>query len=261
VYKHHSESIKIITDKLKARKDVKAVILAGTIAQGFEDESSDIDLLIVVDDKDFKSRRENYDLKMIDKESAVYDGGYIDAKYISQEYIRQVGIKGSDAARYAFKDAKILYSKIDNLQSLINAAVKYPSEDKNKRIKAFCSQMTAWCWYACEGLKENNRYLLNYSISNAVLFGGRAILAKSEVLYPYHKWFMKVLGETQAKPGDLMENIKGLMKEPTKSDIICFRDSILEFLGVDKKTLKWPDYFVIHNEMNWLYQDTPIADI
>ena len=261
MFKHHSESIKLITEKLKSRKDVKAVILVGTIAQGFENDSSDIDLLIVVGEKDFKTRKANNELKMIDKESAVYEGGYIDAKYVSLEYIRQVAIKGSDASRYAFKDAKILFSKIDNLQSVLNDAVRYPSGEKTARINAFCSEMLAWCWYACEGLKENNKYLLSCSIPNVILFGGRAVLVRNELFYPYHKWFMKILEEAPVKPADMMMRIKELLRNPTKSDIILFRDSVLDFLGVDRHKLKWSEYFVMHNEMNWLYPETPIADI
>jgi predicted nucleotidyltransferase len=261
VYKHHSESIKVITEKFKKRKDVRAVILVGTIAQGFDNKFSDIDLLIVVSEKDFKTRKDNYDLKMIDKESAVYEGGYIDAKYISLRYIKQVALKGSDAARYAFRDAKILYSRINDLQDIINTAVRYPIEHKNKRINEFCSQMMAWCWYACEGIRDNNRYLMSCAVPNVVLFAGRAILAYNEMLYPYHKWFMKVLEDAPLRPDDMIVLINGLLTDPSKGGVICFRDYILDYVGVDKRDLKWTDSFVIHNEMNWLYMDTPIADI
>jgi len=115
MYKHHSDSIRNVTEKLKKRQEVKAIILVGTIAQGFEDASSDIDLLIVLDEEEFQKRRDEKKVLFFDKESVTYEDGYIDGKYISLEYIRQVSQRGSDAARYAFIGAKILYSQIDGL--------------------------------------------------------------------------------------------------------------------------------------------------
>ena len=261
MYKHHSDSIKKITEKLKIRESVKAILLVGTIAQGFEMESSDIDLMIIVDEKEFQTKRRNNELKLYDNDCTDYNGGYIDGKYTSLEYIKQVALKGSEAARYAFKDAKILYSEIEELQSLIRSAIRYPVEEKSKRIRAFCSQMIAWCWYANEAIKENNKYLLNFSVPNVILFGGRAILSLNETLYPYHKWFMKVLEEIPVKPDDMMMQINGLLSNPSKGEIIRYCDSILEFVGLDKNKIDWADEFVTNNEMNWLYLKTPIIDI
>ncbi len=261
MYKHHSDSIRNVTEKLKKRQEVKAIILVGTIAQGFEDASSDIDLLIVLDEEEFQKRRDEKKVLFFDKESVTYEGGYIDGKYISLEYIRQVSQRGSDAARYAFIGAKILYSQIDGLNSLLEAAIRYPVEEKNKRIELFCCHMIAWCWYANEALRENNWYLISSSIPNIALFAGRAILALNETLYPYHKWFTKVLRETAVKPPELLMQISAMISNPSKEKIDELETTVLDFLGLDKRKLNWADNFILQSEMNWLYVSTPISDI
>ena len=48
-----------------------------------------------------------------------------------------------------------------------------------------------------------------------ILFGGRLILAHNEILYPFHKWFMRVLGSAPNKPEWLMECIDDLASAPT----------------------------------------------
>ena len=72
MYKHHSDSIRNVSGKLKKRQEVKAVILVGTIAQGFEEASSDIDLLIVVDEEEFEKRRNEKQVLFFDRESVTY---------------------------------------------------------------------------------------------------------------------------------------------------------------------------------------------
>ena len=84
------------------------------------------------------------------------------------------------------------------------AIARYPVEDKAARIRRFYAQFEAWAWYAGEALRLDNAYLLGVSIDKLVLFGGRLILAHNEQLYPYHKWFLRVLETVPDRPAGLM---------------------------------------------------------
>ena len=54
MYQHHREAIETITRKLKTREDILGIIVAGSVAHGFENEASDIDLMLVLSDEDYE---------------------------------------------------------------------------------------------------------------------------------------------------------------------------------------------------------------
>jgi hypothetical protein len=103
--------------------------------------------------------------------------------------------------------------------------------------------------------------LLDYSIVNMVLFGGRMILAYNQRLYPYHKWFIKVLHSVDNRPLDLFKKIDSLIQNKTKDDIEAFHKCVLEFTDWGVSGISWPSQFMMDSELNWLDGAAPIADI
>lgn len=78
---------------------------------------------------------------------------------------RQVAERGSEPARFAFQDARVLFTRIPDLDSLVRAAARYPVESKTERMRRFRAQLDAWHWYAHEALRHTNHYLLTLSLS------------------------------------------------------------------------------------------------
>jgi hypothetical protein len=67
---------------------------------------------------------------------------------------------------------------------------------------SFYSQIIVYHWYIGEAEKRNDTYLTRRSAVDLVLFCGRLILAHNQMLYPYHKWFMRQLDKAPDKPDD-----------------------------------------------------------
>jgi predicted nucleotidyltransferase len=260
MFKHHAETIDNILVKLRATKGVQAVLLGGSIAHGFESKDSDVDIMIVVSDEEHEGRLARSDIMFYDLESCTYPGGYIDGKYISPGFMRLVARKGSEPARFAFQGAKILWSEIDSLRQLLEDIVVYPVQEKAIKIHRFRAQLDAWQWYCHEAIRKQNRYLLNHSVSNVILFGGRLILALNETFYPYHKWFLRVLSSVPLKPDGLMADIGHLLNKPTSRTIDQFCKVIIEFVDWGCDGLDFANDFVLTNELNWISGNTPIAD-
>jgi len=258
---HHKNTIQKITNKLKAREDILAILVCGSIAHGFETTASDVDLMLVISDSEHKKRSKTGDIHYFETESCTYENGYIDGKYISRVFMKEVAEKGSEPARFAFKGSFATYSSIEDISGLIKTITRYPVEKKNENIARFYAQFEAWKWYCEEALKQNNLYLLNHSISNFVLFSGRLILATNETLYPYHKWFLKVLDQVKDKPDELMEPIQTLLKEPTQEHISKLYHLIKEFRNWEVSELHWPVLFMKDSELNWLNGCVPVADL
>lgn len=261
MHKHHEDTIRNVIKRFEKQKGVIALLVGGSIAHGFAGEKSDVDIMIIVSEEDYKRRMESGDMLYFDKEDCTYDEGYVDGKYVSIEFLKKVAEKGSEPARFAFADALICFSKMEGLEELLNAITKYPKEHKDVLIKRFYAQLGAWKWYCFEAIKHNNRYLLEHSVSNMVLFGGRMILVYNQKLYPYHKWFLKVLQNVEKKPNDLINKINDLLEYKTEEKIEDYYKCILEFTDWGLSEVNWPRQFMIDSELNWLDGAVPIADI
>ncbi|RCW54615.1 MULTISPECIES: nucleotidyltransferase domain-containing protein [Halanaerobium] len=261
MYQHHKKTLENLKNKIIENTDIKALLLCGSIAHGFERESSDLDVLFIVSKEDYLTRKNIGKLTYFDPELAVAPTEYIDGKYISLEFMEKVAERGSEPARFAFEGAEIIFSRIADLAGLLAKITVYPVKEKQDKIERFYAQFEAWKWYAEEAIKLNNQYLLNRAVNNLVLFGGRLILAENECLYPFHKWFLRVLAEIEDKPDQLMKTIDDLMAIPDQKLVEKFYQVIKTYKNWVDTDINWPHQFMLDTELTWLEDKTPVADL
>lgn len=261
MYNHHKLAIETITNKLKQREDVLGIIIGGSVAHGFAAENSDIDLMLVMSEENYKKALEEENFNYYETEATPYKGGYVDGKCTSVDFIKKTAARGSEPAKFAFKDAFVSYSKIEGLEQLVSEASRYPVERKLENMEKFYAQFEAWRWYFYEGVKRNNEYLITTAISNYVLFAGRLVLTYNETLYPYHKWFFKVLEGVEKKPENLIEQMNKVIKEKSEEAVELLFNSIVNFHTWSSTTKEWPVRFMQDSELNWLIGNVPVADI
>ncbi len=261
MYPHHIASIDNITAHFHRDAETLALLLGGSIAHGFETPGSDVDVMIVVSDAAHAERTARGDLHFFSRDLCTYDAGYVDGKYVARSFLARVAASGSEPARFAFQGARVLLSRIGDLAPRLGAIARYPVEDKAARIHRFYAQFEAWAWYAGEALRLDNAYLLGVSVSKLVLFGGRLILAHNEQLYPYHKWFLRVLDGVPDRPGDLMARIADLYASPSADHVKAFYETIVSFRTWNSGGASWPVQFVADSELNWLDGPPPIDDL
>jgi predicted nucleotidyltransferase len=195
MHPHHAQSIQNVKEYFQRDPEVLALLLSGSIAHGFQSESSDVDIMIFVSEDDYQKRFQAGQLTFFNTDLCTYEGGYVDGKYLNLNFLKQVSARGSEPARFAFEGSQVLFSKIEGFEEDICKIIEYPIEEKAERIKRFYAQLEAWHWYCGEALRKGNQYLLGTAISKMILFGGRLILAHNEMLYPYHKRFFASFGE------------------------------------------------------------------
>jgi len=261
MHTHHIESIQRVTEYFERDPEVLALLLGGSIAHGFETAASDIDILIFVSEADYQKRFAENRIHFFNTELTTYEGGYVDGKYSTQAFVKQVITKGSEPARFAFAGSQILFSKIDGFEEEVRKAAEYPVADQAERIKRFYAQFEAWHWYCGEALRLQNQYLLGTSISKFILFSGRLILAHNELLYPYHKWFLKVLEGAKDGPTGLLENIHALNEKPSAENIETLYEQVKTFRPWIEGDFSWPTQFMLDSELNWLDGKTPVEDV
>jgi hypothetical protein len=154
-----------------------------------------------------------------------------------------------------------LFSRVKGFEEEICRIADYPVSEKAQRIKRFYAQFEAWHWYCGEALSKQNQYLLGTAVSKLILFGGRLILAHNEMLYPYHKWFLKVLEGAKEKPSDLMACIQTLTETPKAETVEAFYETVKTFRPWSENPYHWPVQFLLDSELNWIDGRTPVDDL
>ena len=259
--KHHQDSINKFLKIYQNEQSILAILLSGSIAHGFAKADSDIDIILILSSDEFTKRKNANKLAFSLWDICDYEGGYIDCKVVDLQFLEIVAARGSDPARYAFTHNKILFSRIENLsEDLINIS-KYPVNQIDERRKRFASQLLAWKWYYGEAIKKGNKYLVFLSIQKIVLFGCRIILNENELLFPYHKWMLKVVEKSSRKPLRLMEKINLLLENHSLEKVNEFCEEILKFINYNDKSVDWPNYFLRDSEQNWINYEPPVDDI
>lgn len=259
--KHHEEAIEKFLDSYTKDETILAILLGGSIAHGFSVSDSDIDAIIIVNSEEYLKRKEQNKLAFSLWDICTYENGYIDCKVNDLNFLYKIKESGSDAARYAFSDNKILYSKVEGLQELLKDIAKFSEDQRDERRRRFASQLLAWKWYYSEALKKKNKYLVYLAIQKLVLFSSRIVLNENHLLYPYHKWMLKVLETAENKPTDLMKKIDDLFDNHTLEKVNSYCDEIFAFINFSEKTVDWPNYFLRDSEQNWLEHEAPIDDL
>ena len=258
---HHLETIERVKAHFEPDPEVRAVMLGGSLAHGFARPDSDVDIQIVISESDHAKRLESGALTFFNRELSTYPEGYVDGKYTTAEFIGHVAERGSEAARYAFSGAQIIFTRDESISDLIASAARYPVADKVERIGRYFAQLEAWHWFVGEAVRHDNAYLLNLAIQKLVLFGGRLILTHNEVLYPYHKWFLRVLEGVPNRPTDLMDRIAAMYMRPGLETAEAFYQCVRGFRAWEEPAQFWPNQFMLDSELNWMIGPTPIDDL
>lgn len=261
MHPHQRETIQRTIAHFEADKSVEALLLGGSLAHGFGNEQSDVDVMIVVPDEEFTQRKETGATCFFSRELCTYPEGYVDGKYVSRRFLERVRERGSEPARFAFQDAQVLFARTTGWEDLLRQIATYPRAEKAARLWRFQAQFEAWHWYCGEALKRGNLPLLRTAVSKLTLFAGRIVLAHNERLYPFHKWFLRVLADVPDKPPRLLEMIERLADAPTRERIEAFAATIKGWRTWEISHATWPAQFMRDSEQNWVEQPAPVDDI
>lgn len=259
---HHDASIRNLIVEFERDRSVLALLLGGSLAHGFAKPDSDIDVAIVVSPTQFQQRQQDGKLHYNNRTMCMYSG-YIDGKYMDVEFLRLVAAKGSEPARYAFKDCRILFSRIDGLENLLTEIVRYPSTQCSERTARFIAQLLAWRWYYSEAVRQQNPYLIFLALQKITLFSCRIVLTQNQMLYPYHKWLLRVAESAPRRPDGFPNNIKKMLTEHSWEKVDAYCRDIIAFAGANfaDSDAIWPTRFMKDTELKWMTEESPIDDL
>jgi len=258
---HHRATIDRAVARLRRREDVRAVLVGGSIAHGFATDTSDVDLMIVVDEDDWQRRLAAGDVTELDLESPTWEGGYVDMKYTSVGFIRDVAERGNETARFAFAAVIVAWSAVDGLDELLRAAARYPIEGQAERIRAFHAQLEYWHWLFGEADRSGNAFVRALAAPNLVLFAGRLVLAHNATLYPGYKWLLHVLRDIPEQPAGLTAAIGAVLERPDRASVDALHELVAGLRDWDPDPHGWGSRFMLDTELAWMRGQPAIADL
>ncbi|MFY0607163.1 MAG: nucleotidyltransferase domain-containing protein [Cyclobacteriaceae bacterium] len=261
ILQHHQKAIDNLTEEYQSDPKYLALIIGGSVAKQCARPDSDVDFMIVATEDEYARRIAVGDLFINRTDLCDYVGGYVDGKVINMQYLSDVAEKGNEPSRAAFDGAFLAYSRVDQLESLLDKIAHYPESGHNERIKSFYAMAFIQNWLMGEANRHDNVYTKARAASQLALFASRLILAHNRVLYPYHKWMLHYLEKCERKPKDFLKNIEVLLKEPNSKNANKLFQSIQEFenWGVtDHQAYMW---FMEKVEWRWMSETTSLEDL
>ena len=96
--------------------------------------------------------------------------------------------------------------------------------------------------------------------SQLALFAGRLILAHNRRLFPYHKWFPRVLESVADKPEGFMERFDNLLNEPQADHANALFEAVRDFQDWGVSDLDAYTWFMTDVEWAWMSGNTPMED-
>jgi hypothetical protein len=260
---HHADAVIHLRDRLADDPDVLALLLGGSLAHGFAGELADGDYVVVVTAEEHRRREATGRLTEAGVEGCTYPGGYTDGKFVDVELLRAVAERGSEPARFAFQDARFVIERDPAVRALVGEIVRYPVDGVDDRIERFTAQLLAWQWFHGEALGKQNRYLELLAMQKLTLFSCRIVLAANRLLYPYHKWMLRVTESAPRRPPGLVDDLHRLLDAPSAELVDRLVRTLVDFAGLDRAELErtWGGYFLRDNELTWVSGCTPIDDL
>ena len=186
MYRHHEESLKIMEDYFRKRKEVIALIFGGSVAKGMERPDSDLDAMVIVPDAYYETLlEENRTAETIDG-LCTYEGGYFDVKYMTKDYLRAAAERGSEPTRNSFIGSRVLFSSDPEIEGLVEAIPVFQEKEMEEKILSFYSDLMLnynYFWKCCapEG------YMRARTASEIVYCIYRLILQENRVLFPCNR--------------------------------------------------------------------------
>jgi predicted nucleotidyltransferase len=260
---HHERAIEKTISHYGADPHVLAVVLGGTLARGTQKESSDVDVMVILDEPGYEHHRQQNRLAECLGHLCDYPGGYVDTKFFPVDYLTSAAERGSEPTRNSFLGARAIFTRDPGIEPVLVQIGRYPEHERDDKILSFFAMLSLSSGYFWgEANKCNAAYLKTRTVSDIVLFACRLILAHNRVLFPSHKRMLEALDTAAEKPADMRLRIDAFLQSPTDDTLKALVEPVKSFrdwtAGKDFSAIV--SRFVEDNEQWWWNHRPNIAE-
>ena len=262
-YPHHKSSLEKYIEKIKIHEEVLAVILSGSLAKGIEKENSDIDVYLVIEDKAYETVDKEMKYCVTDHDICDYERGYIDAKLISLQFLKEAAIYGSEPVRSSFTGSYVVFSRLPEIEKIVDSIPVFQENGWEERCRSYYAQIRVWGDYMYHNaIGKGNVFLAHRAVDEMVLFAGKYILCVNKVLFPCFKTMMEAVKACEKKPENFVAISEDVLQNPTKEKVKQYTKMMKAFATVGK--VDFPkeavSIFIKDSEWNWMKGTPSLED-
>lgn len=226
MYKHHEESINNMMDYFKKQGAV-ALILGGSVAKGTARADSDLDGIVILTEEEYQCKEKNHATTETVNGLCTYEGGYFDIKYMTKQYLKELAKKGSEPARNAFCQARILFSNDAEINEILPLIPVFQKEEKAEKLLSFYSDfwMNYYYFLKCCSLEG---YMKMRTIAEIIYASYRMILQEHEILFDCNRRLEEQVKSISNDTTELVTLAGKLEKSQDMQDADAFVEKFLK---------------------------------
>ncbi|MDE7322173.1 MAG: nucleotidyltransferase domain-containing protein [Lachnospiraceae bacterium] len=223
MYKHHEESLENLKNYFSGREEVIAVIFGGSVAKGCERPDSDLDAMVVVTDTAYALRvQRNMTAETIEGH-CTYEGGYFDIKYMTKSFLEDAAKKGSEPARNAFINARVLFTKDADIPQLVEKIPIFQKQEKEEKMRSFYADFWLNYYYFLKSCPLDG-YMKLHAVNEVLYSIYRMVLQEHEILFPCNRR----LEESVERISEMTAKLASLGKKAAKSQELSDVDAFVD---------------------------------
>ena len=186
MYQHHIESIEKMKNYFAGKEEVIALIFGGSVAKGCEREDSDLDAMVVISDDNYAERISRNATAETINDLCTYEGGYIDVKYMTKQFLKDAAEKGSEPARNAFVKAQVLFTKDAEIADIVAKIPVFQENEKAEKMLSFYSDFWLNYYYFLKSCPVDG-YIKLHATNEVIYSIYRMILQQNNILFPSNR--------------------------------------------------------------------------
>jgi len=250
---HHEDSIARYVRRIREVDGVRGVIVHGSVTNRNERPDSDVDLFLLLTDEAFDDHVRQGRLSYVDREGISYEGGYYDIKVINREYLRAAADHGDEPTRASFLNARVAWSRADDLEELVAAIPKLSPAEWDRRMASFIAQVRLQGGYFLKQADQlDNTFLLHHAAVHLVGAGGRALLALNQTLYQGQKYLEQTLVSLPRIPDGYQDHAAAVLDHPSAAAGAAYCELLEAYHPWPLEQERTLSTFVEENELGWL---------
>jgi predicted nucleotidyltransferase len=226
--------IEKLLDTYTADETVLGIIQIGSIVKCYDDEYSDVDLVLVVTEDKYATLEKNF-------QKTVHTEEY-DLKFTTVDMLRDVKNSKSDEDHWDFQKAIVLLDKTNSLEEELREIVSYDTGSRLERLKRYYLGYWENTLNSLSCLEHNNRATARIYAAIAIQELIRLLFNLNRKWAPRTQWAFKEISFLHGKPANLESQIQSILEEPDSEEISELWNQTAELLKREKCT------FVDHPE-------------
>jgi predicted nucleotidyltransferase len=232
--KSRKKLVKKLLDIYRTDESVLGIIQIGSTAKGYNDEHSDVDLVLVVTE-------EKYAMQKKKLQKVIHTEQY-DLKFTTADMLRNIKNSKTDEEHWDFQDSIVLLDKKNTLQEALREITRYDKSSRLERLKRYYLGYWDNTLNTLSCLEHNNRAGARIYAANAIQELTRLLFNLNERWAPKTQWAFKEINSLQRKPANVESQMQSILDEPTSEKLSQLWNQTAELLRKEKHT------FVDHPE-------------